>query len=172
MWWSWWSWYGLLSAACVSLHTRRRRMHLIGWQNTWEQAPGVPATPSPRQRRTLRHRGLKNGHSRPCGRSAKNAAKCGEKPISDVIRAACRNNVQISVCEPRRDKIDLRIVLHEENMKFVQKHPKTDTEHVSTVGPRRYGNIPEVISQKTWRIHLRVENRPQDPESTFSRRKT
>ena len=21
-------------------------MHLIGWQNTWEQAPGVPATPS------------------------------------------------------------------------------------------------------------------------------
>ena len=25
----------------------RARMHLIGWQNTWEQAPGVPATPSP-----------------------------------------------------------------------------------------------------------------------------
>ena len=23
------------------------KMHLIGWQNTWEQAPGVPATPSP-----------------------------------------------------------------------------------------------------------------------------
>ena len=22
-------------------------MQLIGWQNTWEQAPGVPATPSP-----------------------------------------------------------------------------------------------------------------------------
>ena len=22
----------------------RQRMHLIGWQNTWEQAPGVPAT--------------------------------------------------------------------------------------------------------------------------------
>ena len=22
-------------------------MHLIGWQNAWEQAPGVPATPSP-----------------------------------------------------------------------------------------------------------------------------
>ena len=42
------------------------------------QTPGVPATPSPRQRRTLRHRGLKNGHSRPCGRSAKNAAKCGK----------------------------------------------------------------------------------------------
>ena len=40
--------------------------------------PGVSATPSPRQRRTLRHRGLKNGHSRPCGRSAKNAAKCGK----------------------------------------------------------------------------------------------
>ena len=40
--------------------------------------PGVPATPSPRQRRTLRHRGLKNGHSRPRGRSAKNASKCGK----------------------------------------------------------------------------------------------
>ena len=25
----------------------RRWMHLIGWQNTWEQAPGVPTTPSP-----------------------------------------------------------------------------------------------------------------------------
>ena len=23
------------------------KMHLNGWQNTWEQAPGVPATPSP-----------------------------------------------------------------------------------------------------------------------------
>ena len=22
-------------------------MHLIGWQNTWEQVPSVPATPSP-----------------------------------------------------------------------------------------------------------------------------
>ena len=22
------------------------KMHLIGWQNTWKQAPGVPATPS------------------------------------------------------------------------------------------------------------------------------
>ena len=62
----------------ASLSWRVRTMHLIGWQNTWEQAPGVPATLSPRQRRTLRHRGLKNGHSRPCGRSAKNAAKCGK----------------------------------------------------------------------------------------------
>ena len=25
----------------------RSKMHLTGWQNTWEQAPGVPATPSP-----------------------------------------------------------------------------------------------------------------------------
>ena len=25
----------------------RQRVHLIGWQNTWEQAAGVPATPSP-----------------------------------------------------------------------------------------------------------------------------
>ena len=42
----------------ASLSWRVRTMHLIGWQNTWEQAPGVPATLSPRQRRTLRHRGL------------------------------------------------------------------------------------------------------------------
>ena len=40
--------------------------------------PGVPATPSPRRRRTRRHRGLKNGHSRPAGRSAKNVAKYGK----------------------------------------------------------------------------------------------
>ena len=25
----------------------RAYVHLTGWQNTWEQAPGVPATPSP-----------------------------------------------------------------------------------------------------------------------------
>ena len=31
----------------ASLSWRVRTMHLIGWQNTWEQAPGVPATPSP-----------------------------------------------------------------------------------------------------------------------------
>ena len=33
------------STACLS--RRVPTMHLIGWQNTWEQAPGVPATPSP-----------------------------------------------------------------------------------------------------------------------------
>ena len=33
------------STACLS--RRVPAMHLIGWQNTWEQAPGVPATPSP-----------------------------------------------------------------------------------------------------------------------------
>ena len=31
----------------ASLSWHVRTMHLIGWQNTWEQAPGVPATPSP-----------------------------------------------------------------------------------------------------------------------------
>ena len=31
----------------ASLSWHVRAMHLIGWQNTWEQAPGVPATPSP-----------------------------------------------------------------------------------------------------------------------------
>ena len=25
----------------------RADVQLVGWQNTWEQAPGVPATPSP-----------------------------------------------------------------------------------------------------------------------------
>ena len=25
----------------------RSYVQLIGWQNTWEQAPGVPTTPSP-----------------------------------------------------------------------------------------------------------------------------
>ena len=33
------------STACLS--RRVPAMHPIGWQNTWEQAPGVPATPSP-----------------------------------------------------------------------------------------------------------------------------
>ena len=31
----------------ASLSWRVRTMHLIGKQNTWEQAPGVAATPSP-----------------------------------------------------------------------------------------------------------------------------
>ena len=33
--------------ACVCFSIPMHEMHLIGWQNTWEQAPGVPATPSP-----------------------------------------------------------------------------------------------------------------------------
>ena len=31
----------------ASLSWHVRAMHLIGWQNTWEQTPGVPTTPSP-----------------------------------------------------------------------------------------------------------------------------
>ena len=49
---------GVWSVVCVvcvvqmindtaSLSWHVRAMHLIGWQNTWEQAPGVPATLSP-----------------------------------------------------------------------------------------------------------------------------
>ena len=41
---------GMVRASCsehVSVDMNALRMHLIGWQNTWEQAPGVPATPSP-----------------------------------------------------------------------------------------------------------------------------
>ena len=40
----------VVRASCsehVSVDMNAQRMHLIGWQNTWEQAPGVPATPSP-----------------------------------------------------------------------------------------------------------------------------
>ena len=46
---------GVVCVVCVvqmindtaSLSWHVRAMHLIGWQNAWEQAPGVPATPSP-----------------------------------------------------------------------------------------------------------------------------
>ena len=50
------------------------------------QTPGVPATLNPRRRRTLRHRGPKNGHSRPGGRSSKNAIKCGKNPTLPFFR--------------------------------------------------------------------------------------
>ena len=53
------------------------RMQLIGVaEPLGVRPPGVPATPSPRQPTTVRRRGLKNEHSRPAGRSAKNGAKC------------------------------------------------------------------------------------------------
>ena len=29
------------------IHDAARMHYEFGWQNTWEQAPGVPATPSP-----------------------------------------------------------------------------------------------------------------------------
>ena len=76
VWWWWWWWYGR-DVNDVSLAITHH-VHAPNWsgRTPGSQTPGVPATPSPRQRRTLRHRGLKNGHSRPAGRSAKNAAKC------------------------------------------------------------------------------------------------
>ena len=49
----WWWWCVVVVVVVrmindtASLSWRLRAMHLIGWQNTWEQAPGVPATPSP-----------------------------------------------------------------------------------------------------------------------------
>ena len=68
-------------------------MQPIGWQNTWEQAPGVPAT-----RRALDNEelfvieGSKTDPWRSTPenwRSAKKAAFHSENPIPDVIRAAC-----------------------------------------------------------------------------------
>ena len=68
------------SRRCVFPYRRRRAPNWSG-RTPGSQTPGVPATPSPRQRRTLRHRGLENGHSRPDGRRAKNAAKCSKSPL-------------------------------------------------------------------------------------------
>ena len=46
VWCVWWCVVQMIHrTACLS--RRVLTMHLIGWQNTWEQAPGVPATPSP-----------------------------------------------------------------------------------------------------------------------------
>ena len=59
--------------------------------------PGVRATPSPRQRRTLRHRGLKNGHSRPSGRSAKTAAKCAKIPLQTVKTLSMNRNCELQL---------------------------------------------------------------------------
>ena len=73
----------------ASLSWRVRTMQLLGWQNTWEQAPGVPATLSPRQRRTLRHRGLKKLALTSMRTECEKCRKMLQKTIPDVIRAAC-----------------------------------------------------------------------------------
>ena len=71
----------------VFIHETPMRAPNQVWQNAWEsRLQATPPPPSPRRRRTLRHRGLKNGHSRPCWRSAKNAAKCGKNPTPPIIR--------------------------------------------------------------------------------------
>ena len=64
-------------------------------------------------------------------------------------KGAHRNNVQISVCEPRRDENRPRDRPSRRKYEFFQKHPKTDAEYVSTVEPRRYGHVPEIISQES-----------------------
>ena len=72
----------------LTRHSRRcvfpyRRRHAPNWsgRTPGSQTPGVPATPSLRQRRTLRHRGLKIGtHVRTDG-VPKNAAKCSKSPL-------------------------------------------------------------------------------------------
>ena len=51
----------------------------------------LPASPPPRRRRNLRHRGLKNGHSRPAGRSAKNRRKPPFRRLEEMSRFPCAN---------------------------------------------------------------------------------
>ena len=67
-------------------------MQQIGWQNTWEQAPGVPATRGALDNEELfviECSKTDPWRSTPENwRSAKNAAFHGENPIPDVIRAA------------------------------------------------------------------------------------
>ena len=93
-----------------------------GGRTPGSQTPGVPATPSPRTRKTLHHRGLKSGHSRPNGRSAKNAAKCGKIPLSDVIRKLIEimSSFPCANCAGTSPKVDHRIRVH----LHVEKHQK------------------------------------------------
>ena len=66
--------------------------------------------------------------------------KMRQKPPSDVIKELIEIMSRFLCANRAGTRIDLGIVLHVENMKFFQKHPKTDAEYVSTVESRRYGN--------------------------------
>ena len=67
---------------------KRQRMQLIGvTEHLGIRLPASPPPPSPRQPTVVGHRGLKNGHSRPAGRSAKNAAKCGKIAPRQILMA-------------------------------------------------------------------------------------
>ena len=81
-WWGRWWWCGRDTNDDVFFHTAAD-MHRIGVAGLLGvRLPATPPPPIPRRRRTLRHRGLKNGHSRPCGRSAKKCRKMLQKPDS------------------------------------------------------------------------------------------
>ena len=101
--------------------------HASNWSGRTpeSQTPGVPATPSPRQRRTLRHRGLKNGHSRPCGRSAKKAAKMRQNHPSDSEDLVDEPQLRTATAETPRNS-----VLSE------PRHLSLKTTGVSTTKPR------------------------------------
>ena len=43
----WWLWCGRWYTTTMFIHSRAYACTEFGWQNAWEQAPGVPATPSP-----------------------------------------------------------------------------------------------------------------------------
>ena len=62
-------------------------------------------------------------------------SKMRQKPPSDVIKELIGIMSRFLCTNRAGTRIDLGIVLHVENMKFFQKHPKTDAEYVSTVEP-------------------------------------
>ena len=67
-------------------------MHRIGAaEHLGDRLPASPPPPSPRQPTVVGHRGLKNGHSRPAGRSAKHAAKCGKNSPLQIIQPTSWN---------------------------------------------------------------------------------
>ena len=82
VWWLWWLWCGRGTNAAMFFHNAED-MPLVGAAE--HLGVRLLASPPPR--------GLKNGHSRPCGRSAKHAAKCckmllfrSPRPRGDPIR--------------------------------------------------------------------------------------
>ena len=95
MWSVGWGWWCGRCADDMSLSIHHRG-HAPSWsgRTPGSQTPSVPATPSPRRQKTLRHRGLKNGHSRPGG------CGCGEEEGVVVCGVVCVVCVErcVSVC--------------------------------------------------------------------------
>ena len=79
----------------ASLSWRVRTMHLIGRQNTWEQAPGVPANPFPalmagvNPGRVPVHTALKSTRRRAMSSTCpRDNANCGTPTVSALSRPA------------------------------------------------------------------------------------